>query len=220
MTQPIIFCDFDGTITNSDNIMAIMKEFAPREWVGIKDKILSQDLTIQEGVTQLFSLLSSSQKETITQFVLHQAEIRDGFQDFIDYTKENKIPFYIVSGGIDFFVKPLLEPYITEEDKIYCNVADFTGEKIRILWPHSCDGLCTNGCGCCKPSIIRKLSDEKTYKIVIGDSITDLQAAKLADKVIARDFLIEKCEELDIPYEPFQTFHDVIHILKKLEVHS
>ena len=220
MTQPIIFCDFDGTITNSDNIMAIMKEFAPSEWVGIKDRILSQELTIQEGVTKLFSLLPSSQKETITQFVLHQAEIREGFQDFIDYTQENNLPLYIVSGGIDFFVKPILEPFIRNEDHIYCNVADFSSENIRIEWPHSCDGHCTNGCGCCKPSIIRELSTDNTFKIVIGDSITDLQAAKLADKVIARDFLIEKCEELNIPYEPFQTFHDVIHILKKLEVHS
>lgn len=220
MTQPIIFCDFDGTITNSDNIMAIMKKFAPSEWVGIKDKILSQELTIQEGVTKLFSLLPSSQKEIITKFVLHQAEIREGFQDFIDYTQENNLPLYIVSGGIDFFVKPLLEPFIRNEDNIYCNVADFSSENIRIEWPYSCDGICTNGCGCCKPSIIRKLSEKNTYKIVIGDSITDLQATKLADKVIARDFLIEKCEELNIPYEPFQTFHDVIHILKKLEVHS
>lgn len=220
MSQPIIFCDFDGTITNSDNIMAIMKEFAPVQWVGIKDQILAQELTIQEGVTQLFSLLSSSQRETVTQFVIQQAKIREGFQDFIDYTKENHIQLYIVSGGIDFFVNPLLKPYIQDENKIYCNGADFSGENIRITWPHSCDELCTNGCGCCKPSIIRKLSNENTYTIVIGDSITDLQAAKLAEKVIARDFLIEKCEELNIPYEPFHTFHDVIHILNKLEVHT
>ena len=49
--------------------------------------------------------------------------------------------------------------------------------------------------------------------VVIGDSITDLEAAKLADIVIARDFLIEKCEELHIPYEPFESFHDVINII-------
>jgi 2-hydroxy-3-keto-5-methylthiopentenyl-1-phosphate phosphatase len=219
MSQPIIFCDFDGTITNSDNIMAIMKEFALPEWIGIKNKIFSQQLTIQEGVNQLFSLLPSRQKDEITQFVLNQAEIREGFEEFIAYTNKNDIPLYIVSGGIDFFVKPLLKSYI-DEDKIYCNLVDFSRDTIHILWPHECDEQCTNRCGCCKPSIIRKLSDKNTYKIVIGDSITDLQAAKLADKVIARDFLIGKCEELSIPYEPFNTFHDVIHILEKREVLS
>lgn len=219
MTQPVIFCDFDGTITTKDNIMAIMKKFAPPEWEPIKDQILGQQITIQQGVTQLFNLLSTDQKDEITQFVLEQAQIREGFEDFVAYTKAQKIPLFIVSGGIDFFVKPLVKEHI-EDDRIYCNVADFSGETITINWPHTCDEHCSNGCGCCKPSIIRKLSDDNTYKIVIGDSITDLQAAKLADKVIARDFLIEKCEELDIPFEPFETFTDVIHILKQLEVRT
>ena len=219
MSQPVIFCDFDGTITTKDNIMAIMKKFAPAEWEPIKDQILGQQISIQQGVTQLFNLLSTDQKDEITQFVLDQAQIRQGFEDFVAYTKSQQIPLFIVSGGIDFFVKPLLKDYISEEH-IYCNVADFSRDTISIEWPHTCDELCSNGCGCCKPSIIRKLSEDNTYKIVIGDSITDLQAAKLADKVIARDFLSEKCEELNIEFEPFETFKDVIHILKQLEVHT
>ncbi|MGE6489668.1 2-hydroxy-3-keto-5-methylthiopentenyl-1-phosphate phosphatase [Paenisporosarcina sp. NPDC076898] len=219
MTQPVIFCDFDGTITTKDNIMAIMKKFAPPEWEPIKDQILGQEISIQQGVTQLFNLLSTDQKDEITQFVLNQAQIREGFEDFVAYTKAQHIPLFIVSGGIDFFVKPLVKDQI-EDERIYCNEADFSGETITINWPHTCDEHCSNGCGCCKPSIIRKLSDDNTYKIVIGDSITDLQAAKLADKVIARDFLSEKCEELNLPFEPFETFSDVIHILKQLEVHT
>lgn len=219
MSQPVIFCDFDGTITTKDNIMAIMKKFAPPEWELVKDQILGQEISIQQGVTQLFNLLSTNQKDDITQFVLAQAQIREGFEDFVAYTKSQHIPLFIVSGGIDFFVKPLLKDYISE-DHIYCNVADFSGDTISIEWPHICDELCSNGCGCCKPSIIRKLSEDNTYKIVIGDSITDLQAAKLADQVIARDFLSEKCEELDIAFESFETFTDVIHILKELEVHT
>ncbi len=37
-----IFCDFDGTITNNDNIMSIMEKFAPPEAEEVKNKILSQ----------------------------------------------------------------------------------------------------------------------------------------------------------------------------------
>ena len=87
MTQPVIFCDFDGTITTKDNIMAIMKKFAPPEWEPIKDQILGQEISIQQGVTQLFNLLSTDQKDEITQFVLDQAQIREGFEDFVAYTK-------------------------------------------------------------------------------------------------------------------------------------
>lgn len=218
MNKPVIFCDFDGTITNSDNIIAVMKKYAPPEWEAIKDDILGQKVSIQDGVGKLFSLLPSTSKDMIIQYLMKNAVIREGFKEFVAFTKENDITLYIVSGGIDFFVYPLLE-CLVEPEQIYCNGSDFSGETINILWPQACDDDCQNGCGCCKPSLIRKLAGPDDYKIVIGDSITDLQAAKLADEVIARDFLLEKCQELDLPHTPFTTFYDVIDVItKRLEV--
>ncbi|MCA1319261.1 2-hydroxy-3-keto-5-methylthiopentenyl-1-phosphate phosphatase [Bacillus tianshenii] len=217
--RPMIFCDFDGTVTDSDNIIAIMKKYAPSEWNELKDRVLSQEISIREGVGKMFSLLPSSQKEEISTYILENAVIRKGFREFVEYTDNQQIPLYIVSGGIDFFVKPLLRG-IVPDARIYCNESDFSEESIKINWPHSCDEECQNECGCCKPSVIRKLADKETYKIVIGDSITDLQAAKMADKVIARDFLVEKCEQESITYEIFEDFFDVIRILKNQEVPS
>ncbi|MBE4909514.1 2-hydroxy-3-keto-5-methylthiopentenyl-1-phosphate phosphatase [Bacillus luteolus] len=218
MTKPVIFCDFDGTITNSDNIIAVMKKYAPPEWEAIKDDILGQNVSIQEGVGRLFSLLPSSSKDTIIHYLTESAVIRDGFKEFVAFTKKNDVTLYIVSGGIDFFVYPLLNGLV-EPEQIYCNGSDFSGETIKILWPHSCDDGCQNGCGCCKPSLIRRLASPGDYNIVIGDSITDLQAAKLADHVIARDFLLEKCQQLDLPHTSFTTFYDVIDVVsKQLEV--
>ncbi|HSP21241.1 MAG TPA: 2-hydroxy-3-keto-5-methylthiopentenyl-1-phosphate phosphatase [Planococcus sp. (in: firmicutes)] len=221
MNKAVIFCDFDGTITNSDNIIAIMKHFDPPGWNPIKDKILSQKISIRDGVAQMFSLLPAAKKDEVIEFVLEQAQIREGFADFVAYTRQQDIPLYIVSGGIDFFVHPLLEPF-GPFSGVYCNEADFSGESIRIGFPHGCDEQCqSQGCGCCKPSIIRQLLDEGAQSIVIGDSITDLEAAKQADLVIARDFLVEKCEELSLPYEPFENFHDVMSIIdEKMGVKS
>lgn len=218
MRNLILFCDFDGTITNTDNIIAIMKQFAPPEWNAIKDDVLAQRVSVQEGVGKMFSLLPSSLKNEIIEFLLKKAEIREGFQEFVAFAREKGLPLYIISGGIDFFVEPLLDGLV-EPSSIYCNGSDFSGERIRITWPHDCDEHCDNGCGCCKPSFLRDLAHGDDFKVVIGDSITDLQAAKLADAVIARDFLIEKCEELSIPYRPFSTFHDVKnHVQELLEV--
>jgi 2-hydroxy-3-keto-5-methylthiopentenyl-1-phosphate phosphatase len=211
--QPIIFCDFDGTITKSDNIVSIMKHFAPPEWEALKDGVISQNISVKEGVSKMFSLLPSTLKEDITQYVKEIGVLRSGFAEFITYTKEQNIPLYIVSGGIDFFVYPILDSYI-DRDHIYCNASDFSEETINIIWPHSCDKDCSNDCGCCKPSILRQFDSEHYEKIVIGDSITDLQAAKIADRVYARDFLIQKCEEIQIPYTPFERFTEIIQDLK------
>ncbi|WKA58493.1 2-hydroxy-3-keto-5-methylthiopentenyl-1-phosphate phosphatase [Planococcus shenhongbingii] len=213
MSKPVIFCDFDGTVTNNDNIIAIMKKFNPPGWESVKDDILAQRVSIKDGVAKMFTLLPSSKKDDIISYVLEQAQIRDGFSEFVAYAKKQDIALYIVSGGIDFFVYPLLESFGPFAG-VYCNEADFSGETININFPHRCDDECTSqGCGCCKPSIIRELLENGAKSIVIGDSITDLEAAKRADLVIARDFLIEKCEELGLSYEPFENFRDVTSII-------
>lgn len=100
--KPLIICDFDGTITMNDNIINIMKTFAPPEWVELKDGVLSKKLSIKEGVGRMFSLLPSRLKEEITSFVLEDAKIREGFREFVAFINENEIPFYVISGGMDF----------------------------------------------------------------------------------------------------------------------
>ncbi|MYL65648.1 2-hydroxy-3-keto-5-methylthiopentenyl-1-phosphate phosphatase [Bacillus hwajinpoensis] len=213
MKKPIIFCDFDGTITNSDNIVSLMKRFAPKEWEQIKDNILAQNLSIREGVGQMFHLIPSSRKKDLLDYLLATTEIRQGFAEFVHYTKQEGIQLYVVSGGIDFFVYPLLNPFEIPEENIFCNGSDFTNETITITWPYSCDGDCTNDCGCCKPGILKQFDGDTYRKIVIGDSITDLEVAKQADQVFARDYLAKKCKELSIPAVPFESFHDIVRKL-------
>ncbi|MEH7076114.1 2-hydroxy-3-keto-5-methylthiopentenyl-1-phosphate phosphatase [Neobacillus drentensis] len=219
MTNPVIFCDFDGTVTKSDNIIRMMKEFAPPEWENIKDLILNRQISINEGVGKLFSLLNSNLKEELTAFAIENAEIRPGFKEFVEYTRTENIPLYIVSGGIDFFVYPILEKF-GPFNGIYCNESDFSGERIKILWPNNCDSLCDNDCGCCKPGIMRRVTQGKEcFKIVIGDSVTDLEAAKHADFVLARDLLQEKCVEWGINHRGFSSFFECINeINNRMEV--
>lgn len=218
MVKPVIYCDFDGTITEKDNIIAVMKEFAPDGWEEIKDKILSRQISVREGVGRLFSLIPSSKRDEIISFAIKNARIRKGFREFIDFAREEDIPLYIISGGIDFFVLAVLEEF-GPFDGIYCNGSSFEEETIEILWPHQCDSSCQNDCGCCKPSIIRELGHQDDFKILVGDSVTDLEAAKQVDFVLARDLLLEKCHEWNITHEPFETFLDCIEVIKnRIEV--
>jgi 2-hydroxy-3-keto-5-methylthiopentenyl-1-phosphate phosphatase len=211
----IIFCDFDGTITENDNIINIMKYYNPPGWETIKDDILAGKISIRKGIGRLFGLLPASCQEEITNYAIKKATIRPGFHQFIQYCQEHNIRLLITSGGIDFFVYPILSRYSVPKQDIYCNSSDFSGKLILILWPYSCDSLCSNDCGMCKPSILRSHSSIDNIKIVIGDSITDLAVAKMADLVIARDFLLQKCQEHSLPYKEFVSFYDVIEILKK-----
>lgn len=212
---PVLFCDFDGTITLSDNIVAIMKKFQPPGVEAIIDDIVRERISIRQGVGAMFALLPSARKEEIRSFVLDTAGIRPGFAELLDWCKAHGVPFYVTSGGIDFFIDPLLKPFGIPADHIYCNGCDFSGENIRITWPHACDDDCGNDCGMCKTTVIRRFPRDEYYRILIGDSMTDFAGAKLADLVFSRSHLTEKCRELGLPHIPFETFHDIVRHLEE-----
>ncbi|QAY66118.1 2-hydroxy-3-keto-5-methylthiopentenyl-1-phosphate phosphatase [Paenibacillus protaetiae] len=211
----IIFCDFDGTITVNDNIVAIIQHFNPPGWEAIAQQVLDQQISIQEGVGRMFRLLPASLQAEVVDFGISNVRIRDGFEELLAYCKEQDIEFYVTSGGIDFFVYPVLERFGIDTSHIYCNGSDFTGEFIEITWPHPCDEHCTNHCGMCKTTIMRRFPADRYERIIIGDSVTDFEGAKLADVVYSRSHLTAKCSELGIAHTEFETFHDIIADLKR-----
>ncbi|WP_027415597.1 2-hydroxy-3-keto-5-methylthiopentenyl-1-phosphate phosphatase [Aneurinibacillus terranovensis] len=211
----VIFCDFDGTITEKDNILDIMKHFAPPQWKKIVDDIFAKKKSLREGVGELFSLIPSEKQQELTGYVVQNARIRDGFGEFVTFCKEQNIHLLVTSNGIDFFIHPILAPF-EDIEKIYCNESDFSGDTVRILWPHPCDEYCGVDCGMCKTTVIRSYKNDD-FKVVIGDSLTDLEGAKIADAVIARSYLKEKCEELGIEHESFTDFYDCIRALKTMK---
>lgn len=212
-TERVLFCDFDGTITTTDNIIRIMRHENPSGWEAIKDDVLARRISIREGVGRMFSLLPSHRREALIRFAVEGAQIRPGFERFLAYCRSKGIRLLVTSGGIDFFVYPILEPFGIPQEDIFCNGSDFSGETVRITWPHPCDHQCDGDCGMCKATIMRRFP-ASAERIVIGDSVTDLAGARLADWVIARDYLLDRCRELKLPHRPIETFDDVIAALE------
>lgn len=208
--KPVIFSDFDGTITDRDVIMMIMEAFAPPEWKTIVDQILNQrTLSIREGVQQLFNLIASDRREELIAFVRQNVTLRPGFPEFLAFCKQHEIPFLVVSGGVDFFIQPILEPY-RHQLEIFCNTGVFNATTIGLELPYL-DESCTpcGQCACCKIAIMDRYPGDTHTRIAIGDSLTDLGMAKAADLVYARARLIEYAEESDVNVTPFETFHDI-----------
>lgn len=212
----IVFCDFDGTITEKDMIITIMEEFGRPGWNAVVDDIVSGRISIQDGVGQIFAQIPSREKEKMVEYALQVAKIRPGFAEFLQFCQKENIDFLVTSGGIDFFLKPILSPYLSEES-IFCNNADFSGRTIRILWPHGCDESCDGGCGLCKPAIMRQYPAELYHRIVIGDSVSDWKSAQLADHVFARSLLLERSKEFGLPHTSFSTFFDVTETMEKMK---
>lgn len=215
-TKRIIFCDFDGTITVNDNIVAIMKHFNPPGWGDLVQQLMDKKLSVRKTVGSMFALLPASRKDEIVRYSIENAVIRDGFKEFVAYCQDNGITLLITSGGIDFFIYPLLAPFDIPNERIYSNASSFAGSHIEILWPNACDEHCHNDCGMCKTSIIRSYSPESYHRILIGDSVTDFAGAQLVETIFARSHLIELCEELGLPYYPFENFFEIMNQLEAM----
>ncbi len=214
MNNYIVFSDFDGTITKEDTICKIMSHFAPEHWKKVWDDIFNKRITISEGVAKLFSMIPSSKKDEIIKFVLENVPIREGFKELLLFLKSKNIPFIVISGGLDFYIYPLLEPYKDLITKIYCNQADFRGKYIKVKFIYECDPLCDdNDCGMCKISVIRKYTGTKIY---IGDSITDINAAKVTDIIFARGLFAQELKKNNIPFYEYDNFYDIKEKLKEI----
>ena len=215
--QVVIFCDFDGTAAEQEVIVSLFKAFGPPGWEAVRDAIIAGTVSVREGVGRLFARIPSSRVPEMVAYARRIATLRSGFREFLEYCRGHDYRFLLTSGGIDFFIYPILEGLLPR-DQIYCNESDVSGPTVRILWPHRCDEHCQADCGMCKPSIMRYFPLEQYRRVVVGDGVTDLPAARLADLVIARDLLVVKCREAGIAYEPFETFYDVMAVLDRAAV--
>jgi 2-hydroxy-3-keto-5-methylthiopentenyl-1-phosphate phosphatase len=214
--QPIIFCDFDGTITERDVIIMVMERFAPPEWKDIADRILkSRTLSLKDGMQQLFALIASSKKREIEAFVAQEVKLRAGLRNFLSYCQQQAWPVLVVSGGLDCFIEPVLQPLFAEglldSHHVYANQVDFSQPTIGVKMPYDGSACLPCGqCACCKLRILDLYPPALYDRIIIGDSLTDLGMAKAADHVFARHQLQNLCLEENLQFTPFETFHDIV----------
>lgn len=210
----IIACDFDGTVTNTDTIAAIIEQFEPVHGNAIVERIISQEISIKTGVSELFNLLRSTDKDTVIQYAIEEVAIRPGFQQLLDKAAEKRIPFYIISGGMHFFIDPILSQFHGLKE-VFANEIDFTEEYMKVIWTHPCDIYCDNDCGTCKPSIVRLIAGNRKV-IAIGDSVTDILLAQEADILFTTGKLSDYAQANNIDYHHFETFYDVGHRLEEV----
>jgi len=202
-TSTVIFCDFDGTITQRDMILTVCEKFCPPEWVQIKDDIVARKITVKQGIVDLFNMIPSSQKQEIVNYAQSIVRWRDGFSEFLDFCQKEQIAFTVCSGGLDFFIEPLLAPFRSRIQTIYSIPTDFSQPRIQLRLPHACPS-----CSLCKAEVMSGFP-ASVRKILIGDGVTDVHGAQKADCVFARNGLMKYLDEDGIRYTAFETFHDI-----------
>jgi len=210
-----VFVDFDGTISLTDIGEELFVKFGNAE---AAYEIIGRWLRGEIGSIQSWRELCDSLGEfDINGFnnFVDSLPIDPGFHDFIKYCTVNKIDVFVVSDGLDFYIKRFLEREKLEGLKVYSNRAIFTSEnKIMPDFPYR-DEECDT-CANCKRNHVINNSHDDDFTIYIGDGNSDTCPAQYCDFIFAKNSLLKFCEKNRISFFPYKNFHDVVARMEQL----
>jgi 2-hydroxy-3-keto-5-methylthiopentenyl-1-phosphate phosphatase len=203
-----VFCDFDGTITAEESLEAVLKTFNPEVYEPVMADMRAGKTTIREGVRQMVEGIPSRRYPEILAFV-RGIPIREGFEELLDFLDQQNIPFIILSGGLRDMVETRLGALAGRADRIFAADIDASGPFLKLSSDFAGGHELV-----AKAEVIGGLGVGES--IVIGDGITDLEMAKSADIVFARNSLAGYLERIGITFHRWEDFYDIRNELKKL----
>ena len=201
--QRVVFCDFDGTITQEDTFVSILERFSPEAAQRLLPKVFSRELTLIEGIQQTIGSIPSIYYPQIIEHIAHRP-VRSGLSELLDFLNNHDIPFVVISGGLIDIVRAVLakQQLLDRVSAIYAGEVDATGEYLRVYSEVESD-----------TELVAKAIAMSKYpgseKIAIGDSVTDINMSLAADLVFARDRLIAYLDMEEKPYVQWSDFNDV-----------
>lgn len=209
----LILCDFDGTISLRDMGYVLLNRFSSGDWKAIDRDFCEGKIGSKEAYSRIAKIIKGDE-ESVLHFVRTHSDIDPHFVSFYSYCREQGIDVKIVSDGLDFYIKNLLELHHLSEIPFYANGTRFhPGDKMELSFPFASEecGLC----GTCKKKVVQVHRNEYDSILFVGNGLSDRCAAREADFAFAKDPLYSYCIQHDIPCHFFETFHQILSDLNK-----
>ncbi len=211
--KTLILCDFDGTISIRDMGYDLLNRFSSGDWEAIDRDFCEGKIGSKEAYSRIAKILKGNEKDLLG-FIQKHSNIDPYFTSFYQYCRERDIDVKIVSDGLDFYIKTVLEIHYLSEIPFYANHTHFhKGDGMEVSFPYFNEecGLC----GTCKKRFVQIHRKAYDSILFIGNGISDRCAAREADFVFAKDSLYTYCIDQDITCHFFANFHEILGDLKK-----
>jgi 2,3-diketo-5-methylthio-1-phosphopentane phosphatase len=211
-----IFVDFDGTITTKDVGELMFLEFGnPVKANEIIQEWIDKKINAKVSWIRLCKTIDSLSQNDFENFI-DSMTIDSSFKIFSAYCNSNSHQMSILSDGLDFYIKRILERENLSHINLYSNKLIFDGNgSITPIFPHT-DSECER-CANCKRNHIINNSSDVDYTVYIGDGWSDTCPAQFCDFIFAKHSLLRFCEMNRITFFPFNNFSDVINKLEQLK---
>ncbi|OTQ73567.1 MULTISPECIES: MtnX-like HAD-IB family phosphatase [unclassified Gilliamella] len=212
--NPIILCDFDGTISVKDVTDTLLSQFGQDGCDELEELWVSGKIGSQECMSKQIALMDASLEE-LNQ-ALAKIEIDDNFKAFIDHTEKNHIPVHVVSDGLDYAIQFVLKHHGIEHLPIYANKLMHNNQRSwRLEFPFA-NKDCIKQSGNCKCNHVKQ-QQHFPQILYVGDGTSDFCVSHHVDLVFAKDKLINYCEKNNIKHSAIESFADVTEALKQMQ---
>ncbi len=211
-----IFLDFDGTLVESNVAVDLVERFA-EDGVRVAHETDIQlhqgEITLRQAWERQAALLPWDRVPAMTEFVVREIPLRVGAREMIDLLRAHSVPVVVLSGGLDFYIRAILD----REGLEYPFLSDTAnrGPKGKLLVDHPHGHPTCRQCGICKAQAIGMPLPVADRTIFIGDGSTDRFAAEVADIVFARRRLLAYCRAHGIDCFEFEDFRPVTERLRR-----
>jgi 2,3-diketo-5-methylthio-1-phosphopentane phosphatase len=208
---PIVFTDFDGTITQLDVTDEILAQLAHPSWQEVEQAWTRGLIGSRECLERQIALVDASAEELDA--LLDAVPVDPTFAAFYRFTRQRGIPLYVLSEGFDYWIERILKRAgvngpVRNGTHMFSSALRLEGRRLIPSFPHSAEP-CEHGCATCKAALIRRLGKGKHPVIFVGDGLSDRFAVAEADVVFAKRQLLAYCREHGKACHRFDTFAEV-----------
>jgi 2-hydroxy-3-keto-5-methylthiopentenyl-1-phosphate phosphatase len=208
----IIQSDFDGTLTEEDVSFALLDTFARGDWRKLFQQYRENKMSVGDFNTKAFATVRASREELL-QVARKEVKLRQGLHNLVNYCQERGLRFLIVSNGLDFYIKSILEDVGLGNIEIHAARTKFNPDGIEVQYIGPDGNRLNSGF----KEAYTKLFLKQGYQVIcLGNGPSDISPASLAKHVFARDGLLDGCKEKKLKCTPFDDLNDVVRGLKLL----
>jgi len=206
----LVQCDFDGTITLEDISFIMLDIFAVGDWRKIYEEYQDGKITVGRFNREAFAMVKADRKRLLAS-VEGKMTTRSGFKELVACCRRKNFRFVIVSNGLDFYIKHILETAGLYDIEIYASQTCFHGDKLSVEYIGPDGTPLDSGF---KEAYVEKFLRDNYRVVYIGDGTSDYLPARKCHHIFATGALLKRCQQEKLTCTPFSGFEEVTAVLE------
>ena len=205
---PVLFFDFDNTITVEDVLDRVIQEFSiSDDWREWEAAWIRGEISTARCLEKQVAGIRASRAE-LMEFV-RDSQIDHHFASVVQWAESADVNLLIVSDNFSCFVREILSRHGLSHLRVMANELTFLGNQLEAHFPFR--STACERCAHCKALHFQHF--DRYRKIYVGDGLSDVCPALAADVVFAKESLADLLSSRGVPFNFFASLRTIADFL-------